>query len=59
MMEKTGIYQVHSSCKGWIEDPTTTGKEVSYSYIEGIHKNDYDMVDEKLVRKLVESIKKQ
>lgn len=56
MMEKTGIYQVHSSCKGWVEDPTTTGEEVSYSYAEGIHKNDYDVVDEELVRKLVESV---
>ena len=53
IMEKTGIWQVHSSCKGWKEDSTTTGKEVSYSYADGIHRNDYDVVDEKLVRKLV------
>ena len=59
IMEKTGIYQVHSSCKGWVEDPTTTGKEVSYSYAEGEHRDDYDVVDEELVRKLVGSIKKQ
>lgn len=56
IMEKTGIYQVHSSCKGWEEDPTTTGEEVSYSYADGIHKNDYDVVDEGLVRKLVENV---
>lgn len=56
MMEKTGIYQVHSSCKGWVEDPTTTGEVVSYCYADGIHKNDYDVVDEGLVRKLVESV---
>jgi len=54
IMEKTGISQVHSSCKGWRKDPTTTGKEVSYSYAEGVHGNDYDVVDEKLVRELVE-----
>lgn len=59
IMEKTGISQVHSSCKGWVEDPTTTGEEVSYSYAEGIHKNDYDVVDEELVRKLVESVKRK
>ena len=58
VMEKTGISQVHSSCKGWRKDPTTTGKEVSYSYVGGVHKDDYDVVDEKLVRTLVESIKK-
>ena len=57
MIKKTGIWQVHSSCKGWLEDPTTTGEEVSYSYAEGVHKNDYDVVDEKLVRELVESVK--
>lgn len=56
IMEKTGIHQVHSSCKGWKKDSTTTGKEVSYSYAEGIHKDDYDVVDEELVRKLVENL---
>ena len=54
IMEKAGISQVHSSCKGWANDPTTTGEEVSYSYVEGVHGNDYDVVDEKLVRELVE-----
>ena len=52
MMEKTGIHQVHSSCKGWREDLTTTGEEVSYSYAEGIHKNSYDVVEEILVKEL-------
>ena len=56
IMDKAGISQVHSSCKGWVEDVTTTGNEVSYSYIEGIHKNDYDVVDGEQVRKLVESV---
>lgn len=58
IVEKARISQVHSSCKGWSKDPTTTGKEVSYSYAEGEHKDDYDVVDEKLVRELVEIIKK-
>lgn len=58
VMEKTGIAQVHSSCKGWRKDTTTTGAEVSYSYAEGVHRDDYDVVDEEMVRKLVESIKK-
>ena len=31
LTEKTGIAQVHSSCKDWIVDPTTVGEEVSYS----------------------------
>lgn len=58
IMEKTGISQVHSSCKGWVEDPTTTGEEVSYSYAEGIHKNDYDVVDEEMVRKFLKTLDK-
>lgn len=58
IMKKTGIYQVHSSCKGWVKDATTTGKEVSYSYAEGVHGDDYDVVDEELVRKLVGDMEK-
>lgn len=56
MMDKTGIYQVHSSCKDWINDPTTTGKDVSYSYAATPHENDYDVVSQELVRQLVNSI---
>ncbi len=56
MMDRSGIRQVHSSCKGWRMDPTTTGKRVSYSYAEAPHHNDYDIVAEELVRKLTESI---
>ena len=57
MMTRTGIWQVHSSCKGYRSDATTTGEEVSYSYMDGIHKDDYDVVDENLVRELVERVK--
>lgn len=57
MMDETGIYQVHSSCKNWLNDPTTTGDEVTYSFAPEPHENDYDVVDEELVHKLVESIR--
>lgn len=57
MMDETGIYQVHSSCKNWLNDPTTSGDEVTYSFAPAPHENDYDAVDEGLVRKLVESIR--
>lgn len=56
MMERTGISQVHSSCKGWVCDPTTSGMEVSYSYADEPHRDDYDVVEEDLVRKLVSSL---
>ena len=57
MMEDTGIYQVHSSCKDWINDPTTKTYEVSYAYAPSPHENDYDVVSKGLVEKIVESIK--
>ncbi|MDD7282087.1 MAG: copper homeostasis protein CutC [Erysipelotrichaceae bacterium] len=57
MMEKTGIWQVHSSCKGYLKDNTTTMNGVSYSYLSKPHENDYDIVEENLVRKLLESVK--
>lgn len=52
MMDRTGISQVHSSCKGWRNDPTTAGKEVTYAYAAKPHGNDYEVVDEKLVKEL-------
>lgn len=56
IMERTGIYQVHSSCKGWNTDPTTMGREVSYSYADKPHEMEYDVVDENVVKRLVLSI---
>lgn len=58
MMERTGISQVHSSCKGWKPDPTTTGEKVSYSYAAAPHENDYDIVEERKVRELTQNLKK-
>jgi copper homeostasis protein len=50
IMEHTGIWQVHSSCKAWLKDKTTTKNHVSYSY----NKDDfaYEIVDAKLVEEL-------
>ena len=56
MMDRTGISQVHSSCKGWRNDSTTSGKFVNYCFASEPHQNDYDVVDEELVRKIVDSI---
>ncbi|WP_323090444.1 copper homeostasis protein CutC [Allobaculum sp. JKK-2023] len=57
MIEKTGIHQIHSSCKSYACDPTTTGNAVSYAYLEGAHHDDYDTVSENLVRNLVGSLR--
>ena len=57
MMDTTGIYQVHSSCKNYQTDPTTSSEFVTYAYLSEPHTNDYDVVDVELVKKLVEVIK--
>lgn len=56
LMEYTGITQVHSSCKDWMRDCTTSLSNVSYAYGEEEHSDDYDVVSEKKVRDLVQSI---
>lgn len=55
-MEYTKITQVHSSCKSWLKDNTTTKNNISYAYT-----NDdfaYEIVDTKLVKQLVEIVNK-
>lgn len=56
MMDYTGIYQVHSSCKDWLNDPTTSSNHVTYAYVTSPHENDYEIVSKELVEKLVASI---
>jgi copper homeostasis protein len=55
LMEFAKVTQVHSSCKAWKLDPTTSGEVVSYSYATGEHKDDFDYVSEILVAALVEA----
>ena len=56
MMDHTEIYQVHSSCKDWLNDPTTSSNHVTYAYATSPHENDYEIVSKELVEKLVASI---
>ena len=56
LIEQTGVCQVHSSCRGWATDPTTEGPEVSYAYAGPSHRKEYEAVDEKLVKKLVDAL---
>ena len=58
MITTTGIYQVHSSCKDWLTDPTTSGDEVTYAYAPQPHENDYDVVSQALVEKIVAAVNK-
>lgn len=56
IMEYTGITQVHSSCKDWLKDPTTSCNHVTYAYATSPHESDYDVVSQELVKKIVKSI---
>ena len=56
LMEETGIWQVHSSCKDWITDPTTKANGVSYSMVSGEAEMMYDVVSAKLVEQLLAAI---
>ncbi len=55
LIEKTGVNQIHSSCKDFIQDNTTSSQDVSYAYIN--NENKYDVVSLELVKKLVENVK--
>lgn len=57
MIRKTGIHQVHSSCKSYLPDPTTVRNGVSYAYLPSPHESDYDAVDETLVRRLADAVR--
>lgn len=57
LMDSTGVAQVHSSCKDWRRDETTSGECVNYRFAPAPHEEDYDVVSEELVRKLVEQTK--
>lgn len=57
LMEYTKINQVHSSCKDWLTDETTSSEYVTYAYGPDGHINDYDVVSKELVVKIVESVK--
>lgn len=56
LMDETGIWQVHSSCKDWRTDITTKGNGVSYSMTSGEWEMMYDVVDAGLVKRLLDSV---
>lgn len=57
LIEYCGIRQIHSSCKGYVEDPTTISNDVSYAYLDNPHEIKYDIVDAGIVKALVDSIR--
>ena len=56
LLARTGIRQVHSSCKGYRLDPTTASEHVSYAYLDDAHAMEYDVVEETLLRALIDAL---
>ena len=59
LMNYTGISQVHSSCRGWVEDSTTSNGIVDFSYAGESEKNQYEAVDGKKILALTNTLKKR
>ena len=53
ILRKTGIRQIHSSCRYYRPDPTTKGNGVSYQIFSGEQETMYDSVSGELVHQLV------
>ncbi|MDD7268038.1 MAG: copper homeostasis protein CutC [Lachnospiraceae bacterium] len=53
ILSRTGISQVHSSCKAWRTDPTTMAGEITYAFAPQPHLSDYDVVSADEVRRMV------
>ena len=56
LMDQTGLTQVHSSCKDWLRDETTVGREVSFGMVSGEYESYYDTVSRHLVKELLSSV---
>ncbi len=44
ILRVSGVSQIHSSCKSWNFDPTTSSNGVTYGYADVPHELDYDSV---------------
>ena len=56
ILQKTGVYQLHSSCKAYLPDPTTQNSNVSYRIYSGQNEMMYDIVSAELVHQLVTEV---
>lgn len=57
IIKDTGIYQIHSSCKTYVKDETTSKDNVTYAYLSDENQNCYDCVCKEIVKKLKGSVK--
>lgn len=59
VLNETGVQQVHSSCKTWVLDPTTSHGNVSYAYASKPNEMMYDIVSETIATELVSLVHDQ
>ncbi len=52
LIDQTGVDQVHSSCKSYKSDPTTSNHLVSYAYLPSPQELNYEVVEEQKVKDL-------
>ena len=57
-INETGVSQIHSSCKGWRQDPTIQGDDVSYAYAKGVYSSMFEIVSEQKTVNLLDALKK-
>ena len=58
LIQQTKVHQVHSSCKDYACDETTSGTNVTYAYYSGTHQNDYECVSAKNVIDMIQALSK-
>lgn len=52
----TKFQQVHSSCKSWRYDPTTSIKNVDFGYMQGEYHSSYEIVDKRKVKTFITAV---
>lgn len=53
IIQSSGVFQVHSSCKSYQSDTITIGENVSFTYLDAPHEADYNIVNPKIVKELI------
>lgn len=56
ILKESNVFQVHSSCKSYKTDPTTTYQEVSYGYLPQPQMLQYEAVDVEKVKDLRQAL---
>lgn len=54
LVNYTNNYNIHTSCKAWLNDPTTSTSSVSFKYVNN---NDYEVVSYDLVKAILQAYK--